>query len=204
MLPSVEEQSAAWADVLAPGVDEVYRTATRATSPDGATEGVPRDVARRARRPSSVPRCGSGSSRRSRPTSADGDPEDGDVAQRVGSRYREWRTQALDGALADALVAAWARGTIDAAPDDARLRWVTPAGGCCPDCDDDALEATPVGEAFPTGHLAPPAHPGCRCVVVVETMSISSARSGAAPVTTGSAAPVRASGPRAVIGSPDL
>jgi hypothetical protein len=180
VLPSVEEQSAAWAEVLAPGVDEVYRSAIRSTSSDAATEGVPREVLVALAAELGAPlreRLVSAFST----TSADGGAEDADVAQRVGSRYREWRTEALDGALADALVGSWARGTIDAAPDDARLRWVTPTGGCCPDCDDDALETTPRGEAFPTGQLAPPAHPGCRCLVVVETMSVSSAGGGISP-----------------------
>ena len=37
----------------------------------------------------------------------------------------------------------------------------------CSDCDDNALAgAIPSGEAFPTGHRRPPAHPGCRCVLV--------------------------------------
>lgn len=176
-LPSVEGQGEAWADVLAPAVDEVYRAATRAISADGVPEGVPREFL-------VVLATDLGAPLRERLISAfetdaaDGDGEDGDVAQRVGSRYREWRTQALDGALADALVAAWAQGTIDAAADDARLRWVTPAGGCCPDCDDDALETTPRGQAFPTGQLAPPAHPGCRCVIVVEAMTVSTATAG--------------------------
>jgi DivIVA domain-containing protein len=179
-IPSVDEQSAAWADVLAPGVDEVYRAATRVTSPGAVAEGVPRDVLVMLATELGAPlrdRLVSAFST----SSGVSDPEDADVAQRVGSRYREWRTQALDGALADALVGAWARGTIDAAPDDARLRWVTPAGGCCPDCEDDALETATRGEAFPTGHRSPPAHPGCRCVLVVETMSVSSATAGTVP-----------------------
>ena len=179
VLPSPEDQTAAWADVLAPGVDEVYRAATRATAPDAGTDGVPRDVLLALAAEASAPL-------RERLVSAftagaDDDSEGGDVAQRIGARYREWRTQALGDALGDALVGAWARGTLDAAPEDARLRWVTPAEGCCPDCDDDALEATPRGEAFPTGQVAPPAHPGCRCVVVVETVSVSSAAAGSGP-----------------------
>ncbi len=179
VLPSVEVQSAAWAEVLAPGVDEVYRAAVRAGAPDAVGDGVPADVLL-------VLATELGAPLRERLVSAfsaGSADDDTDVAQRVGARYREWRTQALDGALGDALVGAWARGTIDAAPDDARLRWVTPAGGCCPDCDDDALETTARGEAFPTGQLAPPAHPGCRCVVVVEAMAVSPATVGSGPAS---------------------
>jgi hypothetical protein len=41
--------------------------------------------------------------------------------------------------------------------------------GKCPDCDDNALEPTVKGSDFPTGQPHPPAHPGCRCLLVVDT-----------------------------------
>src|SRR5579884_4173127 len=86
----------------------------------------------------------------------------GGVTQRVNARYREWKG-ALDGAIGDVLTAAWARGTLDAAPDGSMLRWVPEREGRCADCDDNALEPTRKGESFPTGQPHPPAHPGCRC-----------------------------------------
>ena len=96
------------------------------------------------------------------------------VTQRIGSRYREYRGGELDGLLADAIAAAWARGSFDAAPDGARLRWVPAEVGRCADCDDNALEPTARTEPFPTGQLHPPAHPGCRCFLAL-----------AEPVTSG-------------------
>ncbi len=56
----------------------------------------------------------------------------------------------------------------DAAPDGTAMRWLVDDGDdACPDCDDDALGgAITKGDAFPTGHLHPPAHPGCRCLLV--------------------------------------
>ena len=48
----------------------------------------------------------------------------------------------------------------------AMLEWVPADPGRCPDCDDNALEPTLKGKAFPTGQQHPPAHPGCRCLVV--------------------------------------
>jgi hypothetical protein len=47
------------------------------------------------------------------------------------------------------------------------VRWVVDdIDGPCPDCDDNALAGpTPLGQPFPTGQVAPPAHPGCRCVL---------------------------------------
>ena len=46
------------------------------------------------------------------------------------------------------------------------LRWVPADPGRCPDCDDNALEPTLKGATFPTGQQHPPAHPGCRCLLV--------------------------------------
>jgi DivIVA domain-containing protein len=89
------------------------------------------------------------------------------VIERIGARYREWKLQALDGMVEDVLITAWSRGVFDAAPDGAMLHWVPAREGRCPDCDDNALEPTAKGEAFPTGQLHPPAHPGCRCVLAL-------------------------------------
>lgn len=48
------------------------------------------------------------------------------------------------------------------------MRWIVEdTDGPCPDCDDDALAGElPKGEAFPTGQHHPPAHSGCRCLLV--------------------------------------
>jgi len=91
-----------------------------------------------------------------------------DVTQRLGARYREFKGQDLDRALGDALAAAWARGTFDVSPAGTSLRWVPEVEGRCPDCDDNSLEPTVRGEPFPTGTPHPPAHPGCRCLLVPE------------------------------------
>jgi hypothetical protein len=98
-----------------------------------------------------------------------------ELAGAIGARYREWRTADLETRLGDALAAAYARGTYDGAPSTSRLRWVTNSGNRCPDCDDNTLEPTVKGQAFPTGQTVPPAHPGCRCLLVVEPASRASA-----------------------------
>jgi DivIVA domain-containing protein len=87
------------------------------------------------------------------------------VIERIGARYREWKLQALDGVVRDILASAWSRGVFDAVPDGTQLQWVPADEGRCPDCDDNALEPTAKGEAFPTGQPHPPAHPGCRCLL---------------------------------------
>ncbi len=90
------------------------------------------------------------------------------LVESLGSAYREWKTQRIERIAGDALAAAFARGTWHAMPDGASMRWIVEdLDGPCPDCDDDALAGTlPKGEAFPTGQLHPPAHSGCRCLLI--------------------------------------
>jgi cell division septum initiation protein DivIVA len=90
------------------------------------------------------------------------------VTQRLGSRYREFKGQELAAVVGDTLAAAFALGAYDAVPAGRTMRWVPDSVGECPDCDDNALEPTVRGEPFPTGQLHPPAHPGCRCLLVPE------------------------------------
>jgi DivIVA domain-containing protein len=90
------------------------------------------------------------------------------LVESLGAAYREWKTQRVERLAGDSLAAAFSRGTWQAAPDRAFFRWVVEdADGPCPDCDDDALAGElPKGEAFPTGQHYPPAHTGCRCLLV--------------------------------------
>ena len=88
------------------------------------------------------------------------------VTQRLGARYREFKGQSLDAVVGDTLAAAWALGVYDAVPPATVLRWVPAEVGRCPDCDDNGLEPTVRGDAFPTGQPHPPAHPGCRCLLI--------------------------------------
>jgi DivIVA domain-containing protein len=90
------------------------------------------------------------------------------VAERVGAAYREWKMQRIERLAGDQAVTAFARGAFEATPEGTKLRWVAhDLDGLCPDCDDNALAGeTPRGEAFPTGQLHPPAHGGCRCLLI--------------------------------------
>jgi DivIVA domain-containing protein len=92
--------------------------------------------------------------------------DDASITQRLGARYREFKGQELDAIVGDTLAAAWALGVYDGTPRGATLRWVAATEGRCPDCDDNALEPTVKGASFPTGQPHPPAHPGCRCLLV--------------------------------------
>jgi chemotaxis protein histidine kinase CheA len=92
------------------------------------------------------------------------------LADSIGAAYREWKAQRIDRLAGDAAISAFSLGTSAAAP-GARLRWVVDDDhGPCPDCDDNALAgSTQVGEAYPTGQRHPPAHAGCRCLLVPAT-----------------------------------
>lgn len=93
------------------------------------------------------------------------------LVEHVGSAFREWKGQRTERLAADQAHAAFARAVLAVTPAGGELRWVVDDDGAeCPDCDDNALAGhVPAGEAFPTGHLQPPAHAGCRCLVVPST-----------------------------------
>ncbi|HEX4906019.1 MAG TPA: hypothetical protein VFU93_11245, partial [Acidimicrobiales bacterium] len=95
---------------------------------------------------------------------ASGDVET--LAEAISSAYREWKTARAEPLARDAITAGFAAGMYAAS--SGTLRWVVdPAEGGCPDCDDNVLAgATAKGATYPTGQLHPPAHAGCRCVVV--------------------------------------
>jgi DivIVA domain-containing protein len=172
VLPALEDQLARWAHVLQPAVDTAY--AAGAGSVGAEAGGGPVGSAPRALLTELA--TGVVSPLRERLESSLGSvdtrtPADTEIAiaQSLGARYREWRGEQLEGVLGDALAVAYSRGVFDAAPDGARLRWVPAVVGKCPDCDDNALEPTVKGSEFPTGQPHPPAHPGCRCLLVVDT-----------------------------------
>ncbi len=97
----------------------------------------------------------------------DGGGDEAAVAGAVSAAYREWKTARIEPLARHHVLSAWAAGSF-ASADDAELQWVVdPEVGCSPDCADNVLAGpTAKGEAFPTGQLHPPAHPGCRCLVL--------------------------------------
>lgn len=92
---------------------------------------------------------------------------DDDALDGVRACYRQWKGRAGD-VSAQLVHAAFNRGVYAAVPEGAQVSWVLDDGaGPCPDGADDALAGPVVkGEEFPTGHLHPPAHPACRCLLV--------------------------------------
>jgi hypothetical protein len=99
-------------------------------------------------------------------TAAAGDVDD--VTGRLRALYREWKGHHIGAAAQHYAVAAYARGAYEGVPDGTPVRWlVDRSGDACPDADDNALaDSVCKGDVFPTGDRCPPAHPGCRCMVV--------------------------------------
>ncbi|MEY2457051.1 MAG: hypothetical protein QOK06_2145, partial [Acidimicrobiaceae bacterium] len=98
----------------------------------------------------------------------DADGDEDTIADLLRSCYREWKTQRLAGEAHHVVLAAFNRALYDATESGTQLRWLVDDGGSpCPDAEDNALAGLVVrGEPFPTGHCYPPAHPGCRCLLV--------------------------------------
>ncbi|MCU1459219.1 MAG: DivIVA domain [Actinomycetia bacterium] len=164
VLPPVEEQIELWTTVLSDAVHAAF-AAGYATVDDPADSELPVGLAAELAEALVVPL------RERLVPAISGDSsepdEDDDVAGRVSARFREWKNQNLENALGDGLAVAYARGVYEAAPAGALLEWVPAVVGRCPDCDDNALEPTVRGQCFPTGQPFPPAHPGCRCLLMV-------------------------------------
>jgi DivIVA domain-containing protein len=174
VLPPTADQLSRWAHVLQPSVDGAYAAGVASISPasissaSSAGEGPAVPAALLAELTDILVAPLRSRLEASLETIDARTPADVEiaVAQRLGARYREWRGQDLEDSLADVLAIAYARGVYDSAPSGSRLRWVPARVGKCPDCDDNALEPTLRGDKFPTGQQYPPAHPGCRCLVV--------------------------------------
>lgn len=96
-----------------------------------------------------------------------------DTSDRLRATYREWKTDRLVEATRHLVLSAFGLGQAAVTPAGAPVRWVNdPSVTACPDCEDDALAGTlRSGEPFPTGHAWPPAHPGCRCLVLAERVA---------------------------------
>jgi len=89
------------------------------------------------------------------------------VAESLRATYRQWKVQQVEECARHHVVAAFSVGAFAATPDGAVLQWLVDDDGRCPDCDDNALAGpTAKGQPFPTGQSHPPAHPGCRCLLV--------------------------------------
>jgi DivIVA domain-containing protein len=98
---------------------------------------------------------------------AEGTDAGEEAADRVGAAFREWRGERIERLVGDFAVQAFSAGVAASSSSEGLVRWVMTTSTGCSDCDDNALAgALPLAEGFPTGHAYPPAHSGCRCLVV--------------------------------------
>jgi cell division septum initiation protein DivIVA len=101
-----------------------------------------------------------------------GAPESGSYQNAVGAVYRDWKGERVEDVATDYAISAFSEGVMTVAQQSgAGISWVADDGTLrCSDCEDDELAGVvPVGTPFPTGQIHPPAHGGCRCVVVPAT-----------------------------------
>lgn len=159
VLPADEDAQRTWTGVLRNALDTAYGAGRVAAG--GDKESATDEVAGEAADAVVLPL-------RDRLANAidSGEEDATGLVERIGARYREWKNQSLESALHDVLAVAWSRGVYDASPEGAVLQWIPLTEGRCSDCDDNALEPTVKGQTFPTGQPYPPAHPGCRCLLV--------------------------------------
>jgi DivIVA domain-containing protein len=90
------------------------------------------------------------------------------VADGVRAAYRDWKSHRIASQARDTVFSAFNRGLYEATVEGTPLRWLVDDGGSpCPDAEDNSLAGVVLrGEPYPTGHCYPPAHPGCRCLLV--------------------------------------
>jgi hypothetical protein len=95
--------------------------------------------------------------------------DDAAMVEHVGAAFREWRGDRTERLAGDHATAAFSISSLAATSGDVTVRWIVDdIGSPCPDCEDNALaEDVRPGNEFPTGHVHPPVHSGCRCLLVV-------------------------------------
>lgn len=95
------------------------------------------------------------------------DLDEDESSELIRAAFRPWRAQ-MEAMGAATSHAVFNRGVFHALPESASVAWLNDNGlGPCPDGEDNALAGVLIkGEAFPTGHLHPPAHSRCCCLLV--------------------------------------
>lgn len=100
---------------------------------------------------------------------SEGDGDNAAITKKVRAVYRECKTRHIDEQLDDVIRAAHGQGLLAALAPATPVEWTPdPSHEVCADCDDNRLAgAVASGQPFPTGQVCTPAHPGCRCMLVV-------------------------------------
>ena len=169
VLPEVATQIATYSDAALPWLQQAARAGIGFLSDPGAEHPAPAvDAQAQALAQELVEPL---RERLSRALGGGADADDPSVvAESLRATYRQWKVQQVEERARHHTLAAFSAGAFAATPDDVTLQWLVDDDAHCPDCDDNALAGpTAKGEPFPTGQLHPPAHLGCRCLLVPVT-----------------------------------
>jgi cell division septum initiation protein DivIVA len=90
-----------------------------------------------------------------------------EMSNLVRSVYREMKMQRVEQQVSDIARMAYSRGAYLVLDQGTKVCWmVDPNGPSCADAEDNSLAgSTDLGSEFPTGHIHPTAHAGCRCLI---------------------------------------
>lgn len=96
---------------------------------------------------------------------SDGDKDE--MSSLIRSVYREMKMQRVEQQVSDIARMAYSRGAYLVLDQGTKVCWmVDPNGPSCADAEDNSLAgSTDLGSEFPTGHIHPTAHAGCRCLI---------------------------------------
>ena len=90
-----------------------------------------------------------------------------EMSNLIRSVYREMKMQRVEPQVSDIARMAYSRGAYLVLDQGTKVCWmVDPNGPSCADAEDNSLAgSTDLGSDFPTGHIHPTAHAGCRCLI---------------------------------------
>ena len=90
-----------------------------------------------------------------------------EMSNLIRSVYRELKMQRVEQQVSDIARMAYSRGAYLVLDQGTKVCWmVDPNGPSCADAEDNSLAgSTDLGSEFPTGHIHPTAHAGCRCLI---------------------------------------
>lgn len=90
-----------------------------------------------------------------------------EMSNLIRSVYREMKMQRVEQQVSDIARMAYSRGAYLVLDEGTKVCWmVDPNGPSCADAEDNSLAgSTDLGSEFPTGHIHPTAHAGCRCLI---------------------------------------
>ena len=90
-----------------------------------------------------------------------------EMSNLIRSVYREMKMQRVEQQVSDIARMAYSRGAYFVLDQGTNVCWMDdPNGPSCADAEDNSLAgSTGLGSEFPTGHIHPTAHAGCRCLI---------------------------------------